>query len=188
LRGEASRQEAPLMTEPDEDGHRVKRPPPRAVTPAYLERAALAYLERFASSAQNLARVLKRKVERRCRLRAEDPAPFVALIDDVVARAVRGGLVDDRRYAEGRVASLRRRGGSARGIGAKLAAKGVARETVAAVLLAAEDDELAACARACPRQAARAVPDRRPCRVSREGPSRASPGRIRVRRRARRRR
>ena len=132
------------MTEPDQDGHRVKRPVPRAVTPAYLERAALAYLERFASSAQNLARVLKRKVERRCRLRAEDPAPFIALIEDVVARAVRGGLVDDRRYAEGRVASLRRRGGSARGIGAKLAAKGVARETVAAVLVGGEDDELAA--------------------------------------------
>jgi regulatory protein len=132
------------MTEPDQDGGRLKRPVPRAVTPAYLDRAALAYLERFASSAQNLARVLKRKVERRCRMRSEDPAPFLALIDDVVARAVRGGLVDDRRYAEGRVASLRRRGGSARAIGAKLAAKGVARDTVAAVLVGAAEDELAA--------------------------------------------
>jgi regulatory protein len=88
--------------------------------------------------------VLKRKVERRCRLRAEDPAPFLGLIDDVVARAVRGGLVDDRRYAEGRVASLRRRGASARAIGAKLAAKGVARETVAEALVGDEDDEIAA--------------------------------------------
>jgi regulatory protein len=77
-------------------------------------------------------------------MRSEDPAPFLALIDDVVARAVRGGLVDDRRYAEGRVASLRRRGGSARVIGAKLAAKGVARDTVAAALVSAEDDEMAA--------------------------------------------
>ncbi len=132
------------MTEPDQDGGRLKRPVPRAVTPAYLDRAALAYLERFASSAQNLARVLRRKVERRCRMRSEDPAQFLALIDDVVARAVRGGLVDDRRYAEGRVASLRRRGGSARVIGAKLAAKGVARDTVAAALVVAADDELAA--------------------------------------------
>ena len=132
------------MTEPDTDGGRLKRPVPRAVTPAYLDRAALAYLERFASSAQNLARVLKRKVERRCRMRGEDPAPFLALIGDVVARAVRGGLVDDRRYADGRVASLRRRGGSARVIGAKLAAKGVARDTVAAALVDADDDEMAA--------------------------------------------
>ena len=132
------------MIEPDTDGGRLKRSVPRAVTPAYLDRAALAYLERFASSAQNLARVLKRKVERRCRMRSEDPAPFLALINDVVARAVRGGLVDDRRYAEGRVASLRRRGGSARVIGAKLAAKGVARDTVAAALVSAEDDEMAA--------------------------------------------
>jgi regulatory protein len=132
------------MTEPDEDGRGLKRPVARAVTPAYLERAALAYLERFASSAQNLARVLKRKVERRCRMRSEDPGPFLALIDDVVARAVRGGLLDDRRYAEARVASLRRRGGSARAHGATLAAKGVARETVAAALVGAEDDEAAA--------------------------------------------
>jgi regulatory protein len=132
------------MTGSDEDGRRLKRPVPRAVTPAYLDRAALAYLERFASSAQNLARVLKRKVERRCRMRDEDPAPFLALIDDVVARAARSGLVDDRRYAEGRVASLRRRGGSARAIGAKLAAKGVPRETVAAALGGGEDDEIAA--------------------------------------------
>ena len=77
------------MTEPDRGDRRLKRSVPRAVTPAYLDRAALANLERFASSAQNLARVLKRKVERRCRLRAEDPAPFLALIDDVVARGAR---------------------------------------------------------------------------------------------------
>jgi regulatory protein len=132
------------MTEADEDGGRRKRPVPRAVTPAYLDRAALAYLERFASSAQNLARVLRRKVERRCRMRGEDPGPFLALLDEVVARAVRGGLVDDRRYAEGRVASLRRRGASARAIGAKLAAKGVARGTVAEALVGDEDDEIAA--------------------------------------------
>src|SRR3954453_1635711 len=97
---------------------------PRAVTPAYLDRAALAYLERFASSAENLRRVLRRKVERRCRARGENAAPFLALIDDVVARALRGGLVDDRRYAEARTATLRRRGASARAIGAKLASKG----------------------------------------------------------------
>lgn len=123
---------------------RRERPVPRAVTPAYLDRAALAYLERFASSADNLRRVLKRKVERRCRIRNEDPGPFLALLDDVLARAVRCGLVDDCRYAEGRVASLRRRGGSARAIASKLAAKGVSREAAAAALANGEDDEIAA--------------------------------------------
>ena len=110
------------------------RRPPRPVTAFYLERAALAYLERYAFSAQSLDRVLRRKVERRCRLRGEAPEPFLALVGEVVARAVCSGLVDDRRFAEGRVVTLRRRGGSARLIGAKLAAKGVDRTVIAAAL------------------------------------------------------
>ena len=118
--------------------------PPRPVSVAYLERAALAYLGRYASSAENLHRVLRRKVERRCRLRGEEAEPFLAIIDEVVARALRGGLIDDQRFAEGRVASLRGRGGSARLIGAKLAAKGVARGVIAAALAGEATDELAA--------------------------------------------
>lgn len=114
---------------------------PRPVTSAYLDRAALAYLGRFASSAENLRRVLTRKVERRCRLRGEDPAPFLPLVKEVVRRCVRIELVNDRAYAEGRVASLRRRGSSSRLIGAKLSAKGVSREMIAGALEADHDAE-----------------------------------------------
>ncbi len=127
-----------------EEGARAARKPPRPVTPAYLERAALAYLERFASSSENLRRVLRRKVEKRCRLRGEDPAEFHAAVDDVVARSLRSGLLDDTRYAESRVATLRRRGGSARSIGAKLASKGVPREAISAALEGEPEDERAA--------------------------------------------
>jgi len=126
--------------------------PPRKVTPAYLQRAALAYLERYASSAENLRRVLKRKVEKRCRLRGEDPAEFQEMIDEVVAKSLRTGLVDDARYAEARVASLRRRGGSARAIQAKLSAKGVDRATVAAALADGEEDDEESAARAFARR------------------------------------
>jgi regulatory protein len=115
--------------------------PPRKVTPAYLQRAALAYLERYASSAENLRRVLKRKVDKRCRLRGEDPAEFQEMIDEVVAKSLRAGLLDDTRYAEARVATLRRRGGSARAIQAKLSAKGVDRATIAAALEDGEEDD-----------------------------------------------
>ncbi|HEX2553306.1 MAG TPA: regulatory protein RecX [Microvirga sp.] len=125
-------------------GRDAPRKPPRRVTPDYLQRAAMAYLERYASSAENLRRVLARKVATRCRLRGEDPAEFQTAIDEVVARAGRAGLVDDTRYAEGRVASLRRRGGSARSIQAKLAQKGVARDTIAAALEGEPEDERAA--------------------------------------------
>ncbi|MBF9233289.1 regulatory protein RecX [Microvirga alba] len=117
------------------------RKPPRQVTPAYLQRAALAYLERYASSADNLRRVLRRKVDKRCRLRGEDPAAFHEMIDEVVATSLRVGLIDDTRYAQARVATLRRRGGSARAIQAKLSAKGVDRATIAAALDGEEGDE-----------------------------------------------
>ena len=128
------------MTVPAPDPRR----PPRPVTPAYLERAALSYLERYASSAENLRRVLKRKVERRCRLRGEDAAGFAGLVDEVVAKTIRTGLVDDSRYTQARVATLRRRGGSTRAIRAKLAHKGVDRDTVAAALEGEDSDEPAA--------------------------------------------
>lgn len=117
------------------------RKPPRPVTPASLQRAALAYLERYASSAENLRRVLKRRVDRRCRLRGEDPSAFRDMIDEVVAKSLRAGLVDDARYAEARVATLRRRGGSARAIQAKLSARGVDRGTIAAALDGGEEDD-----------------------------------------------
>jgi regulatory protein len=120
------------------------RRPPGKVTPAYLQRAALAYLERFSSSAENLRRVLRRKVEKRCRLRGEDPAEFHDAVDEVVARSIRSGLVDDTLYAQARVATLRRRGGSRRAIQARHSAKGVARETIAAALAGEPEDEIAA--------------------------------------------
>ncbi|HEV2559601.1 MAG TPA: regulatory protein RecX [Microvirga sp.] len=121
-----------------------ERKPPRPVTEAYLQRAALAYLERYASSSENLRRVLRRKVEKRCRLRGEEAEPFLPLVDEVVAKSLRTGLVDDTRYAAARVSTLRRRGGSARAIGAKLAQKGIDRGTIAEALDGEEGDEEAA--------------------------------------------
>jgi len=123
------------------DEEKPARKAPRKVTPAYLQRAALAYLERYASSAENLRRVLRRKVEKRCRLRGDDPAEFHEMIDEVVAKSLRSGLIDDTRYAEARVATLRRRGGSTRAIQAKLSAKGIDRSTIAAALEGDDSDE-----------------------------------------------
>jgi regulatory protein len=125
------------------DPHKPRKPP-RPVTEAYLQRAALAYLERYSSSTENLRRVLRRKVEKRCRLRAEDAEPFYPLVDEVVAKSLRTGLIDDTRYAAARVSTLRRRGGSARAIGAKLAQKGIDRATISEALEGGEADEEAA--------------------------------------------
>lgn len=115
---------------------------PRAVTPAYLERAALDYLGKYSSSSENLRRVLLRKVDRRCRLRGEEAEPFHAAVEEVVAKALRIGLIDDRVYTEAKVASLRRRGNSGRMIQAKLAAKGLDRDDIRAALDGDENHEL----------------------------------------------
>lgn len=115
---------------------------PRPVTPAYLERAALHYLERYVSSADNLARVLARKARRR--LDGDGPEPGLdAAIAEAVARVVRSGLVDDRSFAETKVNSLMRRGTSTRAIRTRLKAKGVADDLAGEVLAAREPDELA---------------------------------------------
>ena len=115
---------------------------PRPVTPAYLERAALHYLERYASSAENLARVLARKARRR--LDGDEPDPGLdAAIAEVVARVVRSGLVDDRSFAETKVNSLMRRGTSTRVIRTRLKVKGVADDLAGEVLAAREPDDLA---------------------------------------------
>ncbi|HEX2726379.1 MAG TPA: RecX family transcriptional regulator [Beijerinckiaceae bacterium] len=122
----------------------------------YLQRAALAYLERHASSSENLRRVLRRKLERRLRIRGSGEelgdATLSRLVDEVVATCVRGKLVDDALYAAGKVGSLRRKGGSARAIEARLAAKGVGRAVIATAIAEegdpAEAEWLAAHARA----------------------------------------
>ncbi len=113
----------------------------KPVTLAYLERAALAYLGKYASSAENLRRVLKRKAEKRCRMQETEPSDFTEMIDQVVVKALRIGLINDQVYADAKTASLRRRGASSRFIQAKLAEKGLDREKIAQALATTEEPE-----------------------------------------------
>lgn len=99
-----------------------------------LTRSAMHYLERYATSSANLRKVLERKVLKACASLELDPADYAVMVDTVVATFVRNGLVNDRAYAETKLAGLRRRGGSARKIEARLAAKGVDRGTIESVL------------------------------------------------------
>lgn len=121
---------------------------PRKATAHSLENAALAYLGRFASSAENLRRVLMRRVERSARVHGTDRGEGAAIVAALIERYQRAGLLNDAAYAEGRAASLHRRGLALGRIGARLAEKGVAREDIAAALAklaeCAPDVELAA--------------------------------------------
>ncbi|MBM3534482.1 MAG: RecX family transcriptional regulator [Alphaproteobacteria bacterium] len=127
----------------------TRRKPPRKVTQPSLERAALAYLERFAASTESLRRVLLRKIERSARVHDIDRAEASAWVEALIERYLRSGLLDDRAYAEARTASLRRQGRSARAIADRLAQKGVGRKAIADALAPTriERDELDAAAR-----------------------------------------
>ncbi|MBL6432398.1 MAG: RecX family transcriptional regulator [Alphaproteobacteria bacterium] len=99
----------------------------RAPTEDRLMRAALHYLDRYGSSAGNLHRVLERKVWRVAAVLEEDPASYMHMVDAVVARCEASGLVDDKLYAESKIASERRKGRSTRRIAAVLQTKGISR-------------------------------------------------------------
>ncbi|WP_083875658.1 regulatory protein RecX [Caenispirillum salinarum] len=111
-----------------------KRKQPRKVSPEYLENSALHYLERFASSAANLKRVLMRKVMLSASVHDTDPDEGAAWVDALIERYQRAGLLDDGAYAAMRARSINRQGGPERAIRAKLAAKGVAAEHVDAAV------------------------------------------------------
>jgi len=118
------------------------------IGPELLERWALGYLGRYASSAENLRRVLIRRARRHSPGAAQQVR---ILIDAIVIRYRESGLLDDAAYAAARVQSLHRRGASLKAIRARLAAKGVAAAAAADAVSdlrdrAADPDLAAACA------------------------------------------
>ncbi len=129
------------MTQARDSRDRPGRPRrgPKKATPEYLERAALFYLERYAAPAAHLRRILMAKVGRSARHHGTDPEAGAAAVEALIAKLRACGLLDDEAYARGRVASLHRRGESARAIRGRLRAKGVEMELVERAL-----DELAA--------------------------------------------
>jgi regulatory protein len=121
------------------------------IGPELLERWALAYLGRYASSSENLRRVLLRRVRRRTPASSDAARKAAALIDALVERYRHSGLLDDAAYAAARVQSLRRHGESTTKIRARLAAKGVESSVAAEAMRtlraeAADPDLAAACA------------------------------------------
>ncbi len=124
-------------------------PKPRRRMPmTYFENAALYYLGRFASSSANLRRVLLRKVARQAEEGTE--AEATGMVDELIARYLKSGLLDDQAYASQKAGSLARRGTSRYSIAGKLAQKGVTAALVKNTLQVMEDegssDVIAACA------------------------------------------
>ena len=127
--------------------------PKTPIDAALIEEWALSYLGRYASTAENLRQVLRRRVRRRLAAEGdggdrEAAAAVEPLIDALVKRYRETGLVNDAAYAAGRARRGVTQGRSLRRIAAGLAAKGVGAADAAAAIASlrdeAADPELAA--------------------------------------------
>ncbi|WP_235538649.1 regulatory protein RecX [Sphingomonas sp. Root710] len=104
----------------------MPRSAPKTSTPydaAALERAALDYAARYATTRAKLAAYLRRKLRERG-WAGDGAAPVEALVQRFSER----GYVDDRAFAGARADSLLRRGYGARRIDAALRAAGIAED------------------------------------------------------------
>lgn len=112
----------------------------KRITPTSLDNAALFYLQRFASSAENLRRVLLRRVDKAARLMDDEEAAErlraqgPEWVDALIERYRGSGLLDDATYADARARSLYRRGAPLKAIARGLMVKGVDAETAGETL------------------------------------------------------
>ena len=113
----------------------ARRPLPPLDAPA-LERLALRYVERFATTRGKLAAYLLRKIRERG---WDGAAPDVAALAD---RFAARGYVDDRTYAQAKGAALSRRGYGARRVAATLRADHVGEEDATGVLASVREEAL----------------------------------------------
>jgi regulatory protein len=102
---------------------------PRPIDAAQLQEMALGYAARYATTAAKLRRYLQRKLGERIWTPADPPD-----IDGLVSRLIGLGYVNDRAYAASKQRDLTARGFGAGRVRGALAAAGVGRDDVAAVL------------------------------------------------------
>jgi regulatory protein len=112
----------------------------KPITAKRLENIAASYVERYASSAGRLREVLMRRVRKARYAEAPVVEDADAVIDGIVAKYVKAGVLNDRRFAEHKADSLSRRGTSQRRIREKLALARVGRDDVDHALSNLRDD------------------------------------------------
>jgi len=118
---------------------REKRPP-RKISKTYLENAGLYYLERYSSSVANFRRIIMRKVKRSCDYHKVDINEFIPLVDELIERYIKVGLIDDSVFAKAKVTSMRRKGLGKQAIISKLYAKGLAREDIEKAIIEVDNN------------------------------------------------
>lgn len=119
---------------PGDRARRHEDRPKKPADPAYLERAALYYLERFATTRGHLALVMRRKIRRRGLAEGVTDTEAEQWIATLVDKMVRLGFVDDMTFAQSRAQSLLARGKPMRAIRYGLAEKSVPQDMIDQVL------------------------------------------------------
>lgn len=118
------------------DVKRIARP----ITAKYLQNAAAFYLERYASSAEGLRRVLRRRVRKAEMLDAPVMDNVEEAIEAIVQKFVTAGLLDDKAFAQTKARSLHRRGASNRLTRQRLQAAGIDQDTVDSAMISLDDE------------------------------------------------
>jgi len=109
-----------------------------------LSNAALFYLRRASASRRGLTQLLERKVKRHLREGGGEAGPARLMVEQVVARMVQAGYVDDAKVATAKTASLQRQGRSSRAIELKLRSAGIEPELAKASARSTPEHELEA--------------------------------------------
>jgi regulatory protein len=113
----------------------------RKITSEYLHKAALFYLERYAASGEGVRRVLLRRVERAVREGIADREAATSLVEPVIIRLQKAGLLDDKAFAETKAISLFRQGRPPGVIRRRLSLLGVGEAEIEAALAALQNEE-----------------------------------------------
>ena len=129
-----------METTYEPDRKRKKRRPPPPLSPQYLHDEARRYLDRYTPSASQLKRVLMRRVYKCIRFHGGEREEGAHMVDELIDKLERTGVIDDARFAQAWATSLNRRGIPARGIRARLRQKGVSAELVDDALQALDDE------------------------------------------------
>lgn len=116
---------------------------PKKITAGYLENAALFYLQRYATSVENLKDVLIRKINRSCAFHKTPPQEFYLIVDNLLERYKASGLLNDPALAKAKTSTLRRQGQSRKAIENKLQQKGLRRDDIAAAIAEVDESDTA---------------------------------------------
>ncbi len=113
---------------------------PKPVTPQSLRNAALAYIDKFATSRDNLRKVLMRRVQKSNYYHDTSIQDGIDWIEELLNKLETAKFINDRAYAEGRAGALHRKGTSLKVIRLKLLEKGLSDADISHALEALEEE------------------------------------------------